>query len=60
LDGLIDIAKCRLGATGTFRVRFDGPFNKFSDYDPIPDFLPDNPNSAGISRAGREQLDNPF
>lgn len=53
LDAFINIAKARLGQTGMFRVRFDGAFNKFSDYvDTPPDVFGDaKPFSPGISSA---------
>lgn len=48
-DAVIDIAKWRLGQTGMFRVRFDGAFNKFSDYDPWQDVKPFSAAMAGAA-----------
>ena len=52
-DAMIDIAKWRLGETGMFRVRFDGAFNKFSDYDP---WQPAKPFSAALAAAAPQSF----
>lgn len=47
-DAIIDIAKWRLGEKGMMRVRFDGAFNQFSDYDP---WQPEKPFSSALAAA---------
>jgi replicative DNA helicase len=57
-DAWLLIAKARLGDKGKFRLRFDGAFNQFSDYEEeLKSYNEYNPYSAAIAAAGRKIID---